>query len=103
MIEGMADDLYGIGDWLLIGRSFPAPDDGFAPFREKALKLIIKRYPGCRPLPCPFESILPDAIQEQRHRCAGPKEFSAPARRLDRLRSSLHKPQSQNLGKTPSG
>lgn len=46
VIEAIADDLCGIGDWLLNDSSFPPPTDDYTQIREKAERFILERYPG---------------------------------------------------------
>lgn len=46
VIEAMAEDLFGIGDWLLSDSSFPRPEDDYSSIREEAERYIHRRYPG---------------------------------------------------------
>lgn len=46
VIEAMAEDLFGIGDWLLSDSSFPGPEDDYSSIREEAERYLIERYPG---------------------------------------------------------
>ena len=46
VIEAMAEDLFGLDDWILFDSSFPPPEDDYTQIREKAERFVIERYPG---------------------------------------------------------